>query len=77
MYIHDKSAGFFYIIICQTLFLPLRIHFHLCFLSVRICTNVLKTLCDMNNWIYLFIYLFFNLFNVDKLIYIFDIWKED
>ena len=31
-----QSAGFFYIIICQNLFLPVRIHFRVCFLSFRI-----------------------------------------
>ena len=35
-----QSAGFFYMIICQNLFLPVRIYVHLCFLCVRICMNI-------------------------------------
>ena len=35
-YVYDKSTGFSYIIICQNLFLPVHIHFYLCFLSVRV-----------------------------------------
>ena len=34
-----QSAGFFYIIICQNLFLPVHTHFHLCLVSARIYFN--------------------------------------
>ena len=34
--VHDNLQDFFYIIICENLFLPVRTHFHLCFLCARI-----------------------------------------
>ena len=40
IYLHTQFMTICRMIICQNLFLPVRIYFHLCFLSVRICMNI-------------------------------------
>ena len=51
-----QSTRFFYIIICQNIFWPVRTHFHLCFLSARIYFHLYAFVWMLKNQKYWFFF---------------------